>query len=1280
MSEAAPPNLNLTQEEKRVFFQLFQAADSTNLGVVTGEHAVPFFEKTKLPPDTLGLIWQIADKENRGLLTPSGFSMVLRLIGHAQAGRSPTEDLALQPGPLPRFEGIQVNTSTNAPSRPSTTSPPPGAAPAGVRVPPLNSEDVNKFNSLFEKSDTPDGFMSGETAKQIFERARLPNEVLGRIWNLADTKQRGQLDATDFIIAMHLLTSFKTGAMRGIPSTLPAGLYEAAARRGLGRIPTGSGAGPGVLPPVPAIPTQFTGSQRTQSPLNRPPFSPLSAQSTGTEWLISPQEKAQFDNIFATVDTTKAGIISGDQAVAFFTNAQLPEDVLAQIWDLADIDADGQLTRDEFAVAMYLVRQQRSKKEPLPATLPPALIPPSMRRPEVAPAKPVTVAPPPPAPAPQPRSAADDLFGLDAFSAPAAPAVAAPAQLPQSTGGSNAPFQSPGSPASRTSQQGPPATVFKPFIPSSSFGQSLNPQLTGAGAAMTKSPPPPSDDLLGDNDPEESKKLTNETAELANLSNQIGTLSKEMQNVQSQRASAEQEITQSSQQKRDFEARLAQARSMYEKELKDFKALEVRLNASRAETKKLQQDYALIEGSRQDLQNQYDQVSAALVADQSENVALKEKIRQVNAIVSQLKPTLEKARSDARQQRGLAAINKKQLATVEGERDKIQGEIDSLAKEAVESPPESVSRQVTGASSVASPALSAASQQTNPFFRRTATEPSDRTVSPVPSNPQAAFDSLFGPASSQPSIPTPPPPTSFGAASPFAQRAQDASPSPSRSGVPTPSISPPPQATAELPPLSQSRQMIPSFLPLEGNVQAPSHTTSTAVSPPASRFGAPDVSETLTPSRTGSADALAGSETNHNVENEKPASQSPFDEVPGPTTHAEEPVTSPATNSVQAVSSPEVSSESQQQPTQGSAEKVKDQSFDELFGNVSRQRSQSQKASDFDEAFAEMKPRGAETTTNGGGEFPPIREFDNDDDDDDSTDSEEAIGFEDNFTPASPPRDEEHSKNESIDSAQLQAFPIPGSSVTPSQPPPPPDVERSPPSYDTANQKSDDFPQSYQGLLPSRENPTMAPDAPHAVESSTGAPIVAGEAQKKAGPADFDAAFAELNLAPAKEDDSDEDEDEGESRQRLTNNEFDFSFAAPPPSQPAPAANTAAADFFNFDSNFEAPANSSSNAAAKANSPSPGGDHDWNALFAPLDNAAKNNQAAASSNGAPTQPPATANDSRKPGWALNTDTGEDDLILKRLTGMGFPRDESLAALEKFDYNIDKAVDYLTSRS
>lgn len=50
----AAPSLNLTPEEKRVFGQLFRQADTEGLGVVTGEVAVKFFEKTRLEPRILG--------------------------------------------------------------------------------------------------------------------------------------------------------------------------------------------------------------------------------------------------------------------------------------------------------------------------------------------------------------------------------------------------------------------------------------------------------------------------------------------------------------------------------------------------------------------------------------------------------------------------------------------------------------------------------------------------------------------------------------------------------------------------------------------------------------------------------------------------------------------------------------------------------------------------------------------------------------------------------------------------------------------------------------------------------------------------------------------------------------------------------------------------------------------------------------------------------------------------------------------------------------------------
>ncbi|KAJ5171277.1 uncharacterized protein N7500_004060 [Penicillium coprophilum] len=1268
------PNLHLTPEEKRVFFQLFQAADTTNLGVITGEIAVPFFEKTHLSPDTLGLIWQIADKENRGLLTPSGFGIVLRLIGHAQAGRTPSDELALQSGPLPRFDGIVVDTTAGIPES-GTKSPPPGAN-GPIRVPPLQPDDANKFVSLFEKSDVTNGMISGETAKQIFERARLPNEVLGRIWFLSDTKQRGALDATEFTIAMHLLTSYKSGALRNIPATLPPGLYDAAARRGSARASFGSRPN---VPPIPAIPQQFTGPQRTTSPMsqaNRVPFvGSLSAQATGGDWLITPQEKAQFDSIFETVDTAKLGLITGDQAVAFFMKAQLPEETLAQIWDLADIDADGQLSREEFAVAMYLVRMQRSGKEPLPQVVPPALIPPSMRRQVHAPMAAPT---PPPAPAPAVRTAADDLFGLDT---PVQP-FAQP-QMPQSTGGSNSAFQTPGSPSSRASPQTTSHT-FKPFVPTSTFGQSLQPQITGASAGTStgvRSPPPPSDDLLGDNDPEESNKLTNETTELANLSNQIGSLAKEMHTVQEKRTTAEQNITQTSQQKRDFETRLAQARSMYEQEVTNFKALEERLKTSKAETQKLQQQYALLDGSRQDLQNQYTQVSTALAADEQENASLKEKIRQANAEVAQLKPVLEKARSNARQQKGLVAINKKQLATVEGERDKLQGEIDGLARET----PQYSEESVTPAGSVpevASPAISTASQNTNPFFRRTGSS-SEQTRSPDVSNDQQrAFDSLFG-QSFAAAPAAGPPPTSFRSESP-----QVAITSPVTSAVTTPSVSPPPGSLpgafpagpfSEPPPPSQSRQMTPNFLQFNDNQSV---TSSTMVSPPASRFGGPETSGFDTPSQAATNDygpksvaessdysraptsTVEGTPARSPFEEEGQEASARFPEVPAATAQQPESATSP------------VAKESE-------VEVHKDLSFDELFGSKAHKRSESQQGNDFEEAFASMKPvTGAERTNGaasiGPSEFPQSKSYTM------TTTTMRALTMRvlwDSMTISrllhQLPKRRPSRIPLTLLNWLLSLFRETQINLHL------PRRNRAPPEYEAPKEDAVHLPSQFDGLLPERANPTVAPDAPHSVDHTTGAPVVSNETQRdsvsdaaippggaKVGGPDFEAAFAGMNLAPAVEaDDDDDDEPLGHEAKNTT--DFDFSFDSPSQKQQtvsgADASQSSSSQFFAFDNNVHA------SAAPPVGSPNDGetkpASHEWDALFAPLDKSKPDT--GEDSNGAK---------SKQPGWALNNDTGEDDLILQRLTGMGFTRDESLDALEKFDYNLDKAADHLTSKT
>ena len=802
---------------------------------------------------------------------------------------------------------------------------------------------VNQYSRLFEESGAQNGLLSGKTfisstllscallsrcagenARSIFERAQLPNDVLGRIWNLADTEQRGQLGLTEFIVAMHLLSSFKNGSMRALPQILPAGLYEAAARRGIPRQTTGSRPTSDSAP-ASAIPRQFSGGgyqnqPRTQTAGFQQPM------STGDQWAITPQDKVQFDQIYSTVDTQNRGFVTGEQAVGFFSNSRLPEDALAQIWDLADINSEGQLNRDEFAVAMYLIRQQRSKKDGrdvLPQSLPPNLIPPSMRRQPIAPQQPTAPAFDNAANITKPKSASEDLFGLDAFSSPASPTQA---KAPNDSLTSS-PARSQTLPPQQAPQQ--QSSQFKPFIPSSSFGQSImTPQGTGTSSGVgsvqqNRGPTPSSqpasamDDLLGDNDPEVSKKLTNETSELANLSNQVSTLTNQMTEVKNNRGVTEQKFNQAQSQKKDFEARLAQLRAAYQQEVKEVQALQERLRLSQDETKRLQSDMALIEGSHQDLQNQHQQVAQALSADQTENARLKEKISQTNAEINDLKPRLEKLKLDARQQKGLVAIYKKQLAGSENEREKVKGEMDGAMdehqqatreleehKQVAEAVPKAITSPPPG---VASPAPSTTSM--NPFFRRPSnplgTErgvTSPFTPPNVTSPNHNAFDSFFGPSAP---VATGPPPTSFNAQAPasshsapvvagtagavagiaiggaaFGSHSHGLSTEP---GVPTPSASPPPstlsdspETTKEPPAPPQSRQITSSFLPLRPNVEREgSDSSSVRVMPPASRMGDRSASGIDTPSIATSEADVPDSPKQHFEEMASKAPQQP---------------------------------------------------------------------------------------------------------------------------------------------------------------------------------------------------------------------------------------------------------------------------------------------------------------------------------------------------------------------------------------------------------------------
>jgi epidermal growth factor receptor substrate 15 len=1245
----------------------------------------------------------------------------------------------------------------------------------------------------------------GENAKEIFEKARLPNEVLGRIWNLSDTEQRGALNVTEFSIAMHLLASYRTGNMKALPNALPPGLYEAASRRGQ-------------LPPPPGrpeqsatIPRQFSGqtAPRQQSPLARPPFGapPQSTQATGSDWLISPQEKSSYDHLFNGVDKAGRGFITGDQAVRFFSESGLPEDVLAGIWDLADINSEGQLTKDEFAVAMYLIRQQR-KGDQLPTTLPPSLIPPSLRTAanQSVPA-PFQAQQPP---VPQAKSAADDLFGLDAFTSP----VPAPQQAAQSTGGSasfsrpfdNDPFgskaASPTSPHPFQPSPRNPASTFKPFMPSSSFGQTLTAHSTGqsgtSGVQNRANPPSAMDDLLGgDNDAEINKKLTQDSTELANMSNQMTTLRNQMQEVSNKKVTTASDLNSVNTQKRDLEIRLTQFKTQYEQEVKAVKELEERLASSRNETRKLQQDLAMIEGTIQDLQNQHRQVGGALESDQRENSNLKERIRQINAEIGQLRPQLEKMRNDARQQKGMVAINKKQLVTNESEREKIKNEMNDLSK----APEEGYRSPQTQTPSVVSPAVSTASHNTNPFFRKSPQPATENTMSPsgfARDGPHKDFDSVFGSFTAPQNTA---PPVSFRSDSQnqtpsFSVPSGQSVRSSEGPDVPTPSTSPPLSSYqesprgAEPPAPPESRQFGSAFLPLrDGIPRSDSFSSSVKVSAPASRYGLPgnetptmsQASPTSTPipdkpsvERTDTnrteTDNFNASLFDRNMSTASPVASVTSD-AQRSTRHEERKDTyssfgppSQITQDLPGAFPRETASPLQQMQTGESnlSGQSKNNNRADPFGPALGEQPRAGGKMDFDAAFAGFGPSRQNTssaaaanvpienTNRFNSEFPPIEDLAHDDD----SDSNDGRGFDDNFTSASP---QQKRASRGIDTQSQQQRPGTASTTDDlySRPAPAsrldstlsdlptPNAQKSPPSYESSvpqRSGSNQFPPEFGGLLPSREVPgspttSQGPEKSYNPSGGHGAALFGGPQSKPTttspppldtpsstvpsdayhsavsygtnetnkGPTppangpqlgrsafndDFDAGFDDLT--DAKEDDKVDDDFMFSSQRTEGLDEFNPVFDSPAASkantmasQQTPTGKQRGDDSF---SDFE---HLSSHSFGQPQAPQPGASNqDWDAIFSNLESSQmdKNSQqgstdfgkssvfdtldkeeAAASSSKGALSPPQMP----QLGRALSTGTEHDDPILKKLTGMGYARNDALDALEKFDYDINK---------
>ncbi|XP_049581735.1 epidermal growth factor receptor substrate 15 isoform X3 [Syngnathus scovelli] len=352
--------LSLTQlsSGNPIYDKYYRQVDPRGSGRVAAADAALFLKRSGLADLVLGKIWDLSDSERKGSLNKQQFYIALRLVACAQNGLEVALKSLNVAVPPPKFD----------------TSSPLSVGGLTTDLPwVVKPEEKLKFDSIFESLGPGGGLLTGDKVKPVLLNSKLPVDILGRVWELSDIDRDGMLDKDEFSVAMYLVYRALEGET--VPMSLPPPLVPPSKRKK-----------PSVPPAMPLLPSPPSAKDSRAShagtktmPLPPKPAPALAPTPAAAPWVVSPADKAKYDELFSKTDGDMDGLVSGPEVRDIFLKTMLPSATLARIWELCDIGDIGKLTREQFALALHLINQKLTRGLDPPQSLSPEMIPPSDR-------------------------------------------------------------------------------------------------------------------------------------------------------------------------------------------------------------------------------------------------------------------------------------------------------------------------------------------------------------------------------------------------------------------------------------------------------------------------------------------------------------------------------------------------------------------------------------------------------------------------------------------------------------------------------------------------------------------------------------------------------------------------------------------------------------------------------------------------------------------------------------------------------------------------------------